>query len=162
MTATEDRPNVVKIDPEKAFIHSDKHALGDLALKPWTPERIIAAQNMGMLYPHIGDEGWDQFHRTGVYAGCVKDITICLWLCTLPEVGPIEPGEKIMSVLDADRSPVKAYAEARQWAIGKGIIKPNSDEFWDAYRHFSEIVKEVSDSETQPVEKEEGAEDPNE
>lgn len=146
-------PKALKVvaDPEKAFVKSDKHVLGDLNLKPWTPERIIAAQNMGMLYPSIGDEGWDQFHRTGLYPGCIKDIIICLWLCTIPEVGSIEPSDVPLSVVDADRSPVKAYHEAKKWGIAKGIAKPNSDEFWSAYNMFAEIIKDVTDSETQPT-----------
>ncbi len=152
---------------DDAFIKSDKNVFQDLLLKPWTPERIVAAQGMGLLYPNIGNEGIDHFDRTGLYPGVLKDIMIVLWLCTILE----EPDEKKpsqgMTVIDAIGAPKMALKEAMKWAVDKKIVQMKSDEFWSAYGLFSNIFKQVSDSETQPVKQagasnETDASDPNE
>ncbi len=142
-----------KLAVEKAFERSDKHVLGDLKLKPWTPSRVIAGQNMGLLYPRIGKEGFDQFQRTKMYPGCLKDTIIVLWLCTLNDE----------AVEDADRSPQDAYRQSQIWASGRGIHKIDSDEFWAAYNLFSGIMNEVDHSATKPAEtgEEEDEDDPN-
>lgn len=139
---------------EKAFTRSDKHVLGDLHLKPWTPSRVIAAQNMGLLYPRVGKEGWDQFRRTQMYPGCLKDTIIALYLCTLNDD----------QVDDADRAPQDAYRNAQKWAAGLGIHKINSDPFWAAYTKFTEIMKEPEQSATKPKtdDDEDEEDDPNE
>lgn len=136
-----------------AFTKSDKHVLNGIKLFPWTPSRIIAAQAMGLLYPEIGKDGWDQYRRTKVYPGAVKDVIICLWLCA-------QTNDRVD---EADAAPVEAYSEARRWAAGLGIHKPGSDQFWQAYVKFSEIIKEVDDSATVPKgDNDEEAPDPNE
>ena len=137
---------------EKAFERSDKHVLGDLKLKPWTPSRVIAAQNMGMLYPRIGKEGWDQFQRTKMYPGALKDTIIVLWLCALNDD----------EVDDADRAPQEAYKTAQKWSAGLGIHKINSDAFWAAYGKFTEIMMEINNSATKPKNTEEPDDDEDE
>lgn len=135
-----------------AFTDSDKHVLHGIKLYPWTPARVIAAQSLGMLYPDIGREGWDQYRRTKVYPGAVKDVIICLWLCTQDED----------AVDMADAAPVEAYRQARKWAAGLGIHKPGSDAFWQAYAKFSDIMTEVDESITAPKIESEDDPDPNE
>lgn len=134
---------------EKAFTKSDKHILDDLLLKPWTAARSIAANSLGMLYPHIGTEGWDQFKRTKIYPGCMKDIAICLYLCTLDDD----------AVDEADAAPKDAYKAARKWATEKGITKADSIEFWVAYGKFGEIMRQVNESVTMPAGAEQEADD---
>lgn len=131
-----------KKKPKKhdAFTDSDKHVLRGIKLYPWTAARSICAQSMGMLYPDIGKEGWDQYRRTKLYPGAVKDVCIALWLCTQDED----------AVDMADAAPVEAYRQARKWAAGLRIHDTKNDEFWQAYAKFSEIMTEVDRSVTTP------------
>lgn len=131
-----------------AFTDSDKHILNGVKLFPWTPARVIAAQNMGQLYPEIGKDGFDQYRRTKVYPGALKDTIICLWLCTRTED----------EVDMADAAPVEAYKDARKWAAGLGIHKIGSDGFWQAYGKFVELMGEVDQSFTIPKKTEENEE----
>lgn len=124
-----------------AFTDSDKHVLKGIKLFPWTPSRVICANGMGMIYPRIGKDGWDQYKRTRTYPGCLKDVIICLWLMTQSED----------QVDEADTAPVEAYRKARTWASGLGIHRIDSDEFWQAYGKFAEIMGEVDKSFTQPA-----------
>lgn len=124
--------------PPDAFV--SKHVLDGIKLHPWTPARIIAAQSMGMLFPNIGTEGRDQHKRTGNYPGMLKDIAICLWLCT----------QTADQVDEADVAPSDAYAKARAWSIARGIHEMASDEFNQAKLKFSEIVLEAELKRTRP------------
>ena len=65
---------------ESAFTGSDNHALGELELQPYTPSRIVAAQSLGLKYPLIPDEEREQFDKTGIYPGALRDTIIVLWL----------------------------------------------------------------------------------
>jgi len=135
------KPPPRKKEPD-SFVSSDKHTLNGKKLQPWTPSRYIAAQAMGMLYPRIGEKGHDQFKRTQVYPGAVKDVIIALWLCSVTED----------EVDDADASPEAAYRKARAWAIGLGLHKIEGDAFWNAYGQFADIFNEVDQSRTTPAE----------
>jgi hypothetical protein len=142
------KPKQAKID--KAFLGSDKHTLSDLRLEPWTPDRYLAAQSMGMLHPRVGKEGWDQFDRTKMYPGCVKDVVIAIWLCSIPDSPNLNEGTFQWSVVDADARPVEAYSVAKKWAIKRGILKPDSLEWWQAYGAFSDMVREAAEAMTKP------------
>lgn len=131
---------------DKAFTGSDKHALSDLTMQPWTPHRIWTAALVGMQYPNLGKEGREQFRRTSVYPAAVLDVSIFLYLSTLT------PAE----VDEAERNPDEARANARELAIKRGIHKRDSKEFWDAYNKFWEVMSEIEDSGAKP--KSEGAE----
>lgn len=124
-----------------SFTESDKHVLNGIKLYPWTPARSIAAQACGMLYPEIGKDGWDQYKRTKLYPGAVKDVIICLYLMTLDED----------AVDMADAAPVEAYRQARTWAAGLRIHSTKNDEFWQAYAKFSEVMVEVDKAITTPT-----------
>ncbi len=134
---------------DKAFTKSDRHTLDDIKLQPWTPERYLAGQSMGMIHPRVGDEGWDQFDRTKMYPGCVKDTVIVIWLCSIPD-SPNGSSDFQWNVEDADARPVEAYRVAKKWAKSRGILNADSVEWWHAYGKFAEVVKEASDSMTQP------------
>lgn len=139
--------------PRDSFTESDKHVLHGTKLYPWTAGREIASQAMGLLYPEIGKEGWDQYRRTKVYPGALKDTIICLWICTQTET----------QVDDADVAPVEAYRQARKWAASLGIHKLGSDAFWQAYNKFADIVMEARRAMTAPkVEPGDDDHDPNE
>lgn len=148
---------------EAAFTQSDKHALDDLKLMPWTPERLIAAQNMGLTLIGLSGEAWEEFIRTDIYPGALKDTCISIWLCTLPEddrarnVLP-ESERNTMTVEEADASPKMAYRLAKKWAATRDIASGNSKAFWQAYSKFLQMMNEVSASSVKP-EPQEGDED---
>lgn len=119
---------------DKAFIGSDRHTLDDLKLQPWTPQRIIAAQEMGLLYPNLGKQGWAQFRRTNVYPGALKDVMIFLFLSTLDEN-------------EVDEA---TFADARKFGAGRGIHLADGQGFWDAFHKFVEVVSEVYAGATKP------------
>lgn len=137
-----------------SFTDSDKNVLLGTKLFPWTPTRMIAGQSMGMIYPDIGKDGFDQYKRTGLYPGAVKDCIICLWLCSQTEE----------QVDEADAAPVDAYRRARVWAAGLKIHTTNCPEFWQAGKVFAKIIGEVDKATTIPkVEpSDDEAPDPNE
>jgi hypothetical protein len=143
---------VKKSAVEQAFERSDKHSLGDLPLQPWTADRVIAAQSMGMIWPNVGKEGFDQYDRTKTYPGALRDAIIVLWLCTLSDE----------QVEEADRAPNGALIRAKKWAAERGIPKINSDAYDAAFGKFIDIVSEVKQSATTPAETEEEDDDPNE
>lgn len=135
-----------------AFTESDKHVLDGVKLFPWTPARVIAGQAMGMLYPRIGKDGWDQYRRTKVYPGALKDVVICLWLCT----------QSNDQVDEADAAPIEAYKQARGWAASLGIHKIDSDQFWQAYGKFVDVMNDVNESSTVPkIEGDDGTDEGN-
>lgn len=125
---------------KKPDAFTDKHVLNGTTLRAWTPARVIAGQSMGMLYPEIGKKGYDQYRRTKTYAGIVKDVAICLWLCSVDEE----------RVDEADGSPGEAYAEARAWAAKLEIHKMSSEKWDQAFAKFAGIVSEVDQSLTIP------------
>ena len=103
-------------------------------LQPWTPQRIIAAQSMGMLYPLIGEDGWEQLGRTGIYAGAMRDTIIFLWLRALL------PGETFPQstarAARAERKPGEAWARAQAWAEQLGLLDAASETFQEGYQLF--------------------------
>lgn len=123
-----------------AFTDSDKHVLHGTKLFPWTAEREIAANSLGMIYPRIGAKGFEQWKRLKTYPGVLRDMIVCLWLCTQNETEVDEAGD----------SPEEAYSKARKWAASLGIHKMDSDPYWQALAKFLEITKEVEDSITLP------------
>lgn len=119
---------------DKAFLNSDKHTLSDLKLHPWTPDRIIKAQEIGMLYPSLGKMDWEQYHKTKVYPGMLKDVMIFVYLSTLTHK-------------EVDTA---TYDEAKAFGIKRGIHRTDSDEFWDARNKFIEAQNEIQDAATKP------------
>lgn len=126
----------------KAFTSSENHKLGDMNLQPWTPQRIVAAQSIGMIYPFIGSDGLEQFKKSGTYPGLLKDAIIALWLCTINHE----------DVDAAEGSPREAYRQAVAWAADKNIPNMESKEFNEAHNIFIKMMNQVRDSQTKPEE----------
>jgi hypothetical protein len=135
-----------KTPAEKAYVNSDKHKLGDLKLKPWTPQRMIKAQAMGMKYRDLGKDGWAQFKATNLYPGAIRDVIIFFYLSTL------DPTE----VEDA------TYGEAEAWGVKRKLHDTRTAAFWNAFTKYIQVQNEISDSATRPVETGEEEDDPNE
>lgn len=104
-------------------------------LQPWTPARKIAAQSMGMLYPLIGDAGFEQLEQTGAYPGVMKDVVIFVWLRTL-QTGE-SPASSMARAQRAQRKPAEAWAIAEKWAEAAGLCDMTSPAFTEAYKLFS-------------------------
>lgn len=141
-------------DAEQAFVHSDNHSLGELELEPFTPERFVCAQGMGLLWPGVVAEG----PRNAIlYKGQARDAVILLWTCSIPISTPkSEKKNKInesepWSVKRALREPESAIDEAMRWAGEQGFSQPNSPAFWKAINKFTDIVLEINASYTAPV-----------
>lgn len=126
------KPTQTPID--KAFLRSDKHTLADLKLQPWTPDRIIKAQEIGMLYPSLGKQDWAQYKRTKIYPGAVKDVMIFLYLSTLTP----------------DTVDAATDTEAKAFGIKRGLHHTDSTAFWEAYLKFIEVQNEIQASATKP------------
>ncbi len=65
---------------EKSFV-SDRKQWNGKELQPYSASREAAADAMGLRYGSVGEEGQQQFLRTGLYPGMKRDIAIVLWLC---------------------------------------------------------------------------------
>jgi hypothetical protein len=115
---------------DKAFTQSDKHALDELKLEPWTPDRIIKAQELGLIFPNTGRAGWEQFRQTNVYPGAVRDVILFVYLST------IEP-EQVEDV---------TWKDAKAFGVKRGLHDPDGKPFWQAYAKFMEVQKEISAS----------------
>lgn len=115
--------------------------LGGLELQPWSPARKITAQSMGMLYPHIGDDGYEALARTGIYPGALRDVIIFTWLCTQRERSVITR---------AQRKPIEAWETAQAWADKAGLLDMASTEFQEAYLLFSQKMGAETAAQSRP------------
>lgn len=131
-----------------SFSQADKNLFNGVRLRPWTAARAIAGQAMGMLYPEIGAEGREQYKRTKLYPGAIKDTIIALWLCTQTED----------RVDEADSMPIEAWRQAREWGAGLKIHTAQRTEFWSAYAIFTKLMFQVDEARTRPKPSEEESE----
>lgn len=126
--------------PENSFISSGTHELklpdrDPIELQPWTPDRIIAGQAMGMVYP--GEVDFDRFKETKRYAGDLKDTIIALWLMTILDEEVDASGNR----------PSESFKKAKEWAHTLGIDNMKSDAFYEALLIYLKIVHfEVTES----------------
>lgn len=128
---------------DKAFTGSDKHTLNDLKLEPWTPDRIIRAQEIGLIFPNIGKQDWQLFRKTGVYPGAVKDTMIFLYLSTI----------------DPEEVDEATYREAKAFGVKRGLHIADGKAFWEAYAKFMQVQKEIEASIAVPKGDEESPDD---
>jgi hypothetical protein len=140
-------------DPaEAAFTQSDAHALGDLDLQPYTPDRVWAAQAMGLRYGFIDDAGVEFFKEHRIYPGALRDVAIILWLCSLKDELDIDK---------ACRNPVAAARKAATWSHDHKMDNPRGEDFWKAYAVFMRIMAEVDASVSVPEATGNGSASPN-
>lgn len=131
---------------DAAFTAPDTDTLGDLKLEPWTPERIIQAQTMGLVFPNTGKTGWDQLQQTGVYPGAVRDAIIFLYLSSLP----------------AEQVEDATWRDAKAFGTKRGIHDTDGKPFWDAYSLFMKVQREINASIGVPKGSDDTAEDEDE
>jgi hypothetical protein len=120
---------------EKAFVSSNgKRELGDLIVQPWTPDREVAAQAMGLHFGYVDKSGINRFSETNLYPGAVRDVAIVMWLCCSATKDEI---------YSAGVSPRVATDKAIEWAAKEGLTDAISDEFEKAYGYLFEMLTEV-------------------
>lgn len=115
--------------------------LEGVTLHPYTPDRAWAAQAMGLKYGFIDEAGVDEFKRSGIYPGALRDCGIVLWLRSLTNETEIDK---------AARNPVAAARTAATWSQEKGFGDVRSDKFWAAYNIFINTMTEVAQAQTTP------------
>src|SRR5258707_1146710 len=74
-----------EVTPDQAFIESDGYKLNGLELRPYSPERMWAADAMQLRYGHLSQAASRQFARKNTYPGMEGDVGIVIWLCSLPD-----------------------------------------------------------------------------
>lgn len=122
--------------PERAISESDAHSLGDIELQPFTAQRFIVAQKMGLVWP-VPAESYRK--DGGLYQGEAMDAAIVLWLCSLSD----NAKSREWTVARAMRMSDNALAAALQWAADLGIAMPGSDKFWEAIDTYENILAGV-------------------
>lgn len=128
------KPVIKTITPDQSFIESAGHSVNGLKLEPYTPERMWAADAMGLRYGHLSDAAAKQFARKNTYPGMEGDVGIVIWLCSLTDVDEVRA---------ARRDPERAEGEAIVFAKTHKIITGKQSKFWDAYKVFLRIMDEV-------------------
>lgn len=128
--------------PADAFVSSDRHALNGIKLEPWTHDRSIAAQSLGLIYPNLSKEDWASVKRGGIYPGAVRDVMLTLWLCTIRKQDVI--ATEILGVENA-------MVESAKFGAKHGIHLVKSQPFWDALSVCMGMWNEVNQSVTIPA-----------
>lgn len=128
------KPVAKAITPDQSFIDSAGHSVNGLQLEPYTPERIWAADAMGLRYGNLSEAAAKQFARKGTYPGMEGDVGIVMWLCSLTN-----PDE----VRAARRDPERAEADALTFAKDHKFLTGKQGKFWDAYKVFLRIMNEM-------------------
>jgi hypothetical protein len=134
----------VKLPPPLPDFAIKVYEFNGVRLQPWVPERIIAAQAMGMHYPLIGKKGFEQYKQTGHYPHMVSDVIIAIWLCYV--------AVSLEQVEDARAMGAEAYKKAEAWAKSLGIYQVGSEKFDVAAKVFTSMVDEPDASATKPIE----------
>lgn len=118
-------------------------------LHAYTRRRYQAAQAMGLLYPDIGDENLERLRAGKLYAGQVRDVTIVLWLCSIPQATDATPDEIKMGGFTVELAilkPLRAWEAALAWSEEHGLCDPQDARFREAMALFSRLVLPVEDS----------------
>ena len=138
--------------------------IGETVLHPSTPQRMIAAQSIGLKYPAIGEEGAATFDKTNSYPGMLVDMIIVIGVCLTPSdasEGKSETG--VQNVGEFMSKPEKSFQALMKWAEQFGLVTPFSKLGKLCTETFMGILDEVSANYFNPeVDSKEGKEDPNE
>lgn len=125
-----------------AFVSSDRHGLNGIKLEPWTHDRSIAAQTLGLIYPNLSKEDWASVKRGGIYPGALRDVMLTIWLCTIKKQDVI--ATEVLGVENA-------MIESGKFGAKHGIHKVKGQPFWDALSICMAMWNEVNQSVTIPA-----------
>lgn len=135
------KPKPKRLTPDQSFIESDGYNLNGLKLRPYSPERMWAADAMGLRYGHLSEAASKQFFRKGTYPGMEGDVGIVVWLCSLPD------GDEVRA---ARRDPERAEADALEFAGKHKMISGKQSGFWGAYNLFLKIMDQIHSAYGEP------------
>lgn len=68
-------------EADDSFADSDSHFWGETRLDPYSAQRQMASQSMGMRFGSLTAEDMDEVERTASYPGMMQDAIIVLYLC---------------------------------------------------------------------------------
>lgn len=128
-----------EIEEASSAFNTDE--LEGIDLQPYTPDRAWAAQAMGLKYGFVDEAAVEEFKRTGIYPGGLRDCGIVLWLRSLTSEQEIDK---------AARNPVASAVTAAKWATEHGFGDTRSEKFWLAYNIFIHTMTEVAQAQTTP------------
>lgn len=140
------------IEEESAETHYEKARIGfslfdgtqdEVALKPYSPSRVIAAQKIGVRFPLIGEEQWNGFADTGTYPGIIEDCILLLWICSLPDTA-MRADQWTPS--RAAAKPLAAKVAAIGWGAKLQIHDMMGEHYQEAVQVFLAIVQGVEAS----------------
>jgi hypothetical protein len=108
-------------------------------IKPaeWTATHKVAAQNIGMLYPYLGEARLAQWQATNSYAGIMLDVAIFMWL-----KNDTKEDRRTLAIAD----PAKAAQQAVKSLCDAGLGDIQSDGFRAAVADFMQTMTQVDDS----------------
>lgn len=66
---------------EESFQLADGHYWNEVRLDPYSAQRQIAAQSLGMRFGSLTKEDLEEIDRTASYPGMIQDALIVLYLC---------------------------------------------------------------------------------
>jgi hypothetical protein len=136
------KPELKVTTPDEAFIKSEGHSLNGLKLEPYTPERMWAADAMGLRWGYLSKAASKQYASKGTYPGMEGDVGIVIWLCSVTDVEEVRA---------ARRNPDRAEPEAVKFAVANKLVSAKQKNFWDAYDVFKKIMDEVHASYGEPI-----------
>ena len=129
------------VNPDKAFIESAGHQLNGVKLHPYSPERMWAADAIGLRYGRLSKEAIEQYMLDRTYPGMAGDIPILMYVLSL------QTREEVAWVR---RNPIEAEKRAAEFAVKHGIVTPKQSRWWDAYEIFMRTMDEIHASYGEP------------
>ena len=140
------KPTTPTMTPDKSFINSDGHEVEGIKLFPYTPERMWAADAMGLRYGNLSKAASLQYMNKGTYPGMEADVAIVMWLCSLKDKEEIRA---------ARRNPDTAEDLAIEYCRSHKMVSIKQAKWWKAYDVFLEIMREVHAAYGEPKKKQE-------
>lgn len=136
---------------ENSFVESDGHFWKDTRLDPYSAQRQVAAQYLGLHWGFLGADEMKEFTETGNYPGMMQDAIIILYLCH-------PRGSKGKDGIDESYAACdpKATRGVRRrmldWAAKQNITM-NAPEFLEAFSLMMQLTKEASVNQFAPEQK---------
>jgi hypothetical protein len=122
---------------DKAFIEAGEYDFNGIKIHGYSPERMWAADSIGLRYGRLTPEQNEQWKEDGTYPGMAGDVPVILWVCSL---------EKREEWLTARRNPSLAMTKVEKFALEHRIVSPIQDNWWKAYDVFLKIMRHIQQS----------------
>lgn len=157
-------PEEIQEQSERAFIQSEGRIFQGEILHPFTADRQIAAEMMGLKYGYVPEEDLhivefeipakgkgkkpEKQKVAAGYRGFFNDVIIVLWLCSV----------KASEAFKAQRKVEDALKKSQTWA-GRKALSINSEAFNEASAVFLGIMDDIKKSRSVPEAKDESREE---